>query len=154
MPHLPSLMARHWCYVDFPHSSEEPGLIDCFRSLIFTLPRLGDLQGSVADLCPNGVSPRILPADLLPLSVASNLFLEAFFSCCPFTPRSLLDIRSEWPVKPRQPTSTGSQRAFQPLFRHSVLNFCVFGYLSLVGLFRLVYPGDSQFHDSNLFGGV
>ena len=70
------------------------------------------------------VTPRILRihSHREALSAASKMFVVAFFNCSPFTPRSLTVRSSERPAKPRHPTSTASQRAFQPLFRHSELS--------------------------------
>lgn len=53
-PNQPPLAAPHRCYLDFPHSSEEPGIINCFRPL----SHLGDPasdQSLVPGLCLSGV---------------------------------------------------------------------------------------------------
>ncbi len=74
-------------------------------------------------MCPSGVllhgSPLRIHSHREAFSGASDIFFIARLQSWPLTPRSLSVRVNDCPAKPRQPTSTGSQRAFQPPLLHS-----------------------------------
>lgn len=109
---------------------------------------------SVPPLCPSGAllygSPLQIHSHLEAFSAASRVFLMVLLDCSPFTQRSLRVRTSEWPTKPRHPTSTGSQWAFQLLLRHSVMSSA---YLALFRLLASSIRSSQGTVNKHLLGG-
>ena len=103
--------------------SDAPGVIGCFGSYI-RHPHPGDpAGGDQAPTCPGSavrhVSPLFNQSHREAFSAASKMFLVALRLDSPQIPKSPRTRCRDWPAKPLQPTSTGSQWAFHPFLRHS-----------------------------------